>query len=74
MCGWTPLAPSDTVTHCPYKGTTVRLSAQVDDLVIPNVAWSCPPPLPETERIAGRVAFYNDEPTVAVTADGQREA
>jgi uncharacterized protein (DUF427 family) len=58
-------APSDTVTHCPYKGTTVHFStAEVGD-----VAWSYPTPLPESERIAGLVAFYDDR--VTVTVDGE---
>jgi uncharacterized protein (DUF427 family) len=61
------LAPSDTVTHCPYKGTTVHFSTgDVDD-----VAWSYPTPLPESERIAGLVAFYDDR--VTVTVDGERQ-
>ena len=63
------LAPSGTVSHCPYKGTTVHFSARpvtegaegVDD-----VAWSYPTPLPESERIAGLVAFYDGRVTVTV--------
>ena len=59
------LTPSDTVSHCPYKGTTVHFStADVDD-----VAWSYPTPLPESERIAGLVSFYDDR--VTVTVDGE---
>jgi uncharacterized protein (DUF427 family) len=61
------LGPSDTITHCPYKGTTVHFSTEdVDD-----VAWSYPTPLPESERIAGLVAFYDDR--VTVTVDGERQ-
>jgi uncharacterized protein (DUF427 family) len=59
------LTPSDTVSHCPYKGTAVHFSlADVDD-----VAWSYPTPLPESERIAGLVSFYDDR--VTVTVDGE---
>jgi uncharacterized protein (DUF427 family) len=63
------LTPSDTVTHCPYKGETVHFSARVGDEVVPDVAWSYPTPLPESERIAGLVAFYDDR--VTVTVEGQ---
>jgi len=62
------LAPSDTVTHCPYKGTTVHYTAPVDGAAT-DVAWSYPFPLPESIRVAGLVAFYDDRVTVAV--DGE---
>lgn len=66
------LTPSDTVTHCPYKGETVHFSARVgDDDVVTDVAWSYPTPLPESERIAGLLAFYDDR--VTVTVDGQKQ-
>jgi uncharacterized protein (DUF427 family) len=61
------LEQSDTVTRCPYKGTTVHFSARIDDEVVRDVAWSYPTPLPESQRIAGLVAFYDDK--VTVTAD-----
>jgi len=63
------LIPSDTVTHCPYKGSAVHFSAQVGDVVTPDVAWSYPTPLPESERIAGLVSFYDDKLTVTVDGD-----
>jgi uncharacterized protein (DUF427 family) len=65
------LALSDTVTHCPYKGTTVHFSAQVGDEVVRDVAWSYPTPLPESQRAAGLVSFYDDR--VTVTVDGVRQ-
>ncbi|HET6950035.1 MAG TPA: DUF427 domain-containing protein [Acidimicrobiales bacterium] len=63
------LTPSATVTHCPYKGTTVHFSARDGDRVVPDVAWSYPTPLPESGRIAGLLAFYDDR--VTVTVDGE---
>jgi uncharacterized protein (DUF427 family) len=63
------LRPSDTVTHCPYKGSAVHFSAQVGDEVVTDMAWSYPTPLPESERIAGLVSFYDTK--VTVTAEGQ---
>jgi uncharacterized protein (DUF427 family) len=55
------LAPSDTVTHCPYKGRAEHLA--FDDT---DVAWTYPFPLRESQYIAGLVAFYDDRVTVLV--------
>lgn len=66
------LARSGTVTHCPYKGETVHFSARAGGDEVADVAWSYPTPLPESERIAGLVAFYPDR--VTVTVDGERQA
>jgi uncharacterized protein (DUF427 family) len=63
------LVPSDTVTHCPYKGTASYFSARVGDRTVDDVAWTYPTPLPESERIAGLLSFYDDRVTVAV--DGE---
>lgn len=65
------LAPSDTVTHCPYKGDAEHLTARIGDAEVKDVAWSYPSPLPESTRIAGLVAFYDDR--VEVTVDGERQ-
>lgn len=59
-------APSDTVTHCPYKGRAVHFHGRIGDQLVDDVAWSYPTPLPESERIAGLVAFYDDRVTVEV--------
>jgi uncharacterized protein (DUF427 family) len=65
------LAESGTVTHCPYKGSTVHFSARLGDEVVDDVAWSYPTPLPESERIAGLLSFYDGR--VTVTVDGERQ-
>jgi uncharacterized protein (DUF427 family) len=62
------LTPSDTVTHCPYKGTPVHYGFPLEGEVT-DVAWSYPTPLPESERVAGLVAFYDDR--VKVLVDGE---
>jgi uncharacterized protein (DUF427 family) len=62
------LAPSDTVTHCPYKGRAAHYCAPVEG-EITDVAWIYPTPLPESQRIAGLVAFYDDR--VRVLVDGE---
>ena len=65
------LVGSDTVTHCPYKGRAEHLTARIGDGEVKDVAWSYPAPLPESTRIAGLVAFYDDR--VEVTVDGERQ-
>jgi len=67
---FTRLVPSDTVTSCPYKGTTSAYwSARVEGRVHPDVAWSYEFPAREVLPIAGLVAFYNEK--VDLFLDGQ---
>ena len=65
------LVPSATVTHCPYKGQAEYWSVQAPDGVQVDVAWSYRTPLPESEKIAGLVAFLNER--VDVHVDGVRQ-
>jgi uncharacterized protein (DUF427 family) len=52
---------SEKVTHCPYKGRAESWSLRVGDQVHENVAWCYPTPLPESQKIAGLMAFYNEK-------------
>ncbi|MGH3682276.1 MAG: DUF427 domain-containing protein [Natronosporangium sp.] len=65
------LEPSDTVTHCPYKGQSRYWSVRVGGALHPDLAWSYPTPLPESQRIAGLVTFYDEK--VDVYLDGVRQ-
>jgi uncharacterized protein (DUF427 family) len=65
------LVRSGTVTHCPYKGRAEHLTARIGDGEVKDVGWSYPAPLPESIRIAGLIAFYDDR--VEVTVDGVRQ-
>jgi uncharacterized protein (DUF427 family) len=65
------LRPSDTVTRCPYKGTTVHFNAEVGDDRVDDVAWAYPTPLPESQRIAGLLSFYDGKVTVEVDGEPQ---
>jgi uncharacterized protein (DUF427 family) len=56
------LTPTGTVTHCPYKGQAEYWS--VGDH--PDLAWSYRTPLPESEKIAGLIAFYNEKTDIYV--------
>jgi uncharacterized protein (DUF427 family) len=55
------LTPTDTVTHCPYKGQAEHWSVRAGDAVHADLAWSYRAPLPESERIAGLISFYNEK-------------
>jgi uncharacterized protein (DUF427 family) len=65
------LIPSDTVTACPYKGTTSGYwSVLAGGTVHPDLAWSYDFPTRQLLPIAGLIAFYNEQ--VDITLDGQR--
>ena len=61
--------PTATETQCPYKGWAHYWSARVGDRVVADIAWSYRTPLPESERIAGLVCFYNER--VDLFVDGE---
>ena len=63
------LTPSESVSHCPYKGTADYWSLRVGDDVRRDVAWSYPTPLPESQKIAGLISFYPEK--VDVYVDGE---
>jgi uncharacterized protein (DUF427 family) len=63
------LMPTDTATSCPYKGRARYWSASIGDRVHEDIAWSYPTPLPESERVAGLVCFYNER--VDLFVDGE---
>jgi uncharacterized protein (DUF427 family) len=68
---FTRLEPADTVTACPYKGTTTEWwSFRSGDELHRNVAWSYGYPSREVLPIAGLVAFYNEK--VELFLDGER--
>jgi len=63
------LEPSDTVTHCPYKGQAEHLHAAIDGATIADIAWTYPYPLRESLQVAGLVSFYPDKVTITVEPD-----
>lgn len=60
------LTPTDSVTHCPYKGQAEWWSVRAPDGVHDDLAWSYPTPLPESQKIAGLIAFYNERADIYV--------
>jgi uncharacterized protein (DUF427 family) len=65
------LVPSTTISHCPYKGQAEYWSVQAGDRLHPDLAWSYRAPLPESQKVVGLVAFYNEK--VDIYVDGELE-
>jgi uncharacterized protein (DUF427 family) len=69
---WELLAPSDTVSRCPYKGTARYWSVRTGGEVHHDLAWSYPNPVVECPRIAGLVAFFNERVDLVLDGTLQR--
>jgi uncharacterized protein (DUF427 family) len=63
------LRPSDTSTHCPYKGTAAYWSVDTGTRVHKDVIWIYRTPLPESIKVAGLACFYNER--VDIYLDGE---
>ena len=55
------LTPTDSSTHCPFKGDASYWSLRVGEHTYPDIVWSYVDPKPEREDIAGLLCFYNDK-------------
>ena len=55
------LRPSATQSHCPYKGTATYWTVDTGRAVHEDLAWMYRTPLPESQKIAGLVCFYNEK-------------
>lgn len=55
------LTPTDLATECPYKGTARYWSVNIDGTEHENIVWGYDTPLPESQKVAGLVAFYNEK-------------
>jgi uncharacterized protein (DUF427 family) len=60
------LTTTDRVTACPYKGTARYWSVTLDNETHENVMWGYDSPFPESQKIAGLVAFYNEKTDIYV--------
>jgi uncharacterized protein (DUF427 family) len=65
------LVPTETVSHCPYKGQAEYWSVRAGDAVHEDLAWSYRTPLPESHKVAGLITFYNEK--VDLYVDGVRQ-
>ena len=66
------LQPSDTSTHCPYKGNAAYWSVRTDKREHKDVAWIYRTPLPESQKIAGLACFYNER--VDIYLDDEKQS
>ncbi|MEU0880950.1 DUF427 domain-containing protein [Lentzea sp. NPDC005914] len=63
------LRPSDTQTHCPYKGTATYWNVEVGGVVHEDLVWIYRAPLPESQKVAGLACFYSER--VDLYVDGE---
>jgi uncharacterized protein (DUF427 family) len=64
------LTPSGTVSHCPYKGTAAYWSVTVPGSAPrADIAWMYRSPVPESQKVAGLLCFYDER--VDVSLDGE---
>ena len=64
------LTPTDTTSGCAYKGFARYWSVEAGGETFEDLAWSYRTPLPESVKIAGLVAFFNEK--VDLIIDGER--
>ena len=65
------LTPTDTASACPYKGTARYWTVDIDGSKHEDVVWGYDTPLPESQRVGGLVAFYNEK--VDIYVDGEMQ-
>jgi uncharacterized protein (DUF427 family) len=65
------LVATETQSHCPYKGQAEYWSARIGERLERDIVWSYRTPLPESERVAGLMCFYNER--VDLFIDGERQ-
>lgn len=59
---WSLLTPSDTISECPYKGTTSQYwNVVVAGQTSADLAWGYDFPTRALSPIAGLVAFYDEK-------------
>lgn len=65
------MRPTGKSTSCPYKGTARYWSADVNGESYEDILWGYDAPLPESQKIMGQVAFYNEKVDVYVDEELQ---
>jgi uncharacterized protein (DUF427 family) len=55
------MRPTNSMTHCPYKGAATYWSVQVGQRTYEDLVWMYRAPLPESQKIAGLACFYNEK-------------
>lgn len=67
------LSPSSTASHCPYKGTAAYWSVDTGKGVHEDLVWIYRTPLPESQKIAGLAAFFDEKVDVFIDGVAQRK-
>jgi len=65
------LRPSESASHCPYKGTASYWSVDTGRAEHRDIVWMYRFPLPESQKIAGLACCYNEK--VDLYVDGERQ-
>jgi uncharacterized protein (DUF427 family) len=63
------LTPTQTQTHCPYKGAATYWAVDTGSGARQDLVWTYRAPLPESQKIAGLACFYDEK--VDVYVDGE---
>ena len=63
--------PTETVTHCPYKGKASYWSARIGDRAYKDIVWSYREPLPECTKIVKHLCFFNERVDAIYVDDEQ---
>jgi uncharacterized protein (DUF427 family) len=65
------LRPTDRQTHCPYKGNASYFSVDTGTRAHRDVVWLYRTPLPESQKVAGLLCFYDER--VEMWVDGVKQ-
>jgi uncharacterized protein (DUF427 family) len=65
------LRPTETATHCPFKGDASYWSAQVGGETYDDVVWSYEKPIAGAEAITGLMSFYPERVELTISGDRQ---
>jgi uncharacterized protein (DUF427 family) len=60
------LRPSSSESYCPYKGTAGYWTLEAPNSIKPDFAWTYRTPLPEGQKVAGLIGFYNEQADIYV--------
>lgn len=60
------LRPTGTHTTCPFKGHASYWSVAAGGRVHEDLVWSYETPIPDAERIAGLLCFYDERVELAI--------
>jgi uncharacterized protein (DUF427 family) len=65
------LEPTTKETSCPFKGAASYWSVDAGGTRHENLVWSYADPIAGVERIAGRLAFFDERVDVVIDGDPQ---